>query len=90
MPFFEWVRRNSEHYLLEAAQRDMARRYLGRPGPRYRGSPGAFFWRRIFTPLYRRLPWRLRQAIIVAMPGSHRRWRGRAPPSGEQASGRTR
>ena len=81
MPFFEWVRRNSERYLLEAAQADMARRYLGRAGPRTLGGPGAFFWRRVFTPLYRRLPWRLRRAVIIAMPGSHRRrWTGRAPP----------
>jgi hypothetical protein len=80
VPFFEWVRRNSEEYLMEAAQRDMARRY-GRPAPAHRRGPGALFWRWVFTPIYRRLPWRLRRAIIVAMPGSHRRrWVGRAPP----------
>jgi len=83
MPFFEWVRRNSEDYLLEAAQRDLARRYLGRSGPAHRRGPGAFFWRSIFTPIYRRLPWGFRRAIINAMPGSHRRrWTGRAPPEG--------
>ncbi len=81
MHFFEWVRRNSERYLLEAAQAEMARRYLGRPGPVTRSGPGAIFWRHVFTPLYRRLPWRLRRAIIIAMPGSHRRrWTGRGPP----------
>ena len=81
MPFFEWLRSNSERYLLEAAQADMARRYLGRPGPNPRKRRGDFFWRRIFRPVYRRLPWRVRQSIIVAMPGSHRRrWAGRAPP----------
>ena len=81
MPFFEWVRRNSEEYLLEAAQRDLARRYGGRPDPAGRRGFSAFFWRRIFTPMYRLLPWGLRRAIIRAMPGSHRRrWVGRAPP----------
>jgi len=82
MPFFEWVRWNSEQYLLEAAQRDMARKYLERPavaaGPR---GVMAFLWRRVFTPLYRLIPWGIRRAIIQAMPGSHRRtWEGRAPP----------
>lgn len=79
MGFFEWVRSNSEHYLLEAAQRDAARR-LGRPAPAGRRGAMAFFWRRVFTPLYRLLPWKLRHLIIRAMPGSHRRgWKGRAP-----------
>jgi hypothetical protein len=81
MPFFEWVRRNSEDYLLEAAQRDMALKYLQRPAPAGRRGPLAFLWRRVFTPLYRLIPWGVRRAIIQAMPGSHRRkWVGRAPP----------
>lgn len=81
MPFFEWVRSNSEHYLLEAAQRDMARKYLDRSGPAPRRGGMAFLWRSLFTPIYRLLPWGLRRAIIQAMPGSHRRtWTGRAPP----------
>ncbi|HWC69976.1 MAG TPA: hypothetical protein VG993_02320 [Actinomycetota bacterium] len=76
MPFFEWLRSNSERYLLEAAQHDMAARYgIEAPAPR-----GSVFWRRIFTPLYRLLPWGLRRAIMSAMPGSHRRWMRRAPP----------
>jgi hypothetical protein len=80
---FEWLRRNSEHYLVEAAQADMARRYLGSvpdpPDPP--GPPGrrfaAVFWRRVYVPVYRRVPWPVRRLIIVAMPGSHRRpWQG--------------
>ena len=36
------------------------------------------FWRRVFAPLYRALPWPLRHKILLSMPGSHRRqW---APP----------
>jgi len=82
VPFFEWVRSNSEHYLLEAAQRDMARKYLvDRSGPAPRRGGMAFLWRNLFTPIYRLLPWGLRRSIIQAMPGSHRRtWTGRAPP----------
>lgn len=79
--FSEWLRRNSERYLLEAAQERLARRYLGREGPVGRGGSGDVFWRWVFVPVYRRLPWRLRQAVIVALPGSHRRrWSGLSPP----------
>jgi len=81
MAFFEWVRSNSERYLLEAAQREMAAKYLGREPPALRESLQEMFWRRIFVPIYRRIPWGVRRAIITAMPGSHRReWGGRAPP----------
>ncbi len=80
MGFSRWLRSNSELYLLEAAQRDMARRY-GRPAPLARRGPGAFVWRRVFVPVYRVLPWGLRRSFMQMMPGSHRRlWQGRAPP----------
>jgi hypothetical protein len=79
--FFEWIRRNSEDYLLEAAQRDMARKYIGRYERPPGGGPKGVFWRHVFTPIYRLLPWGLRRTIIRMMPGSHRRrWSGRAPP----------
>ncbi len=78
--FFAWVRRNSEKYLLEAVQADLAAEYLGRPGPVGARSLQVLFWKRVFAPLYRRLPWRVRHRIILAMPGSNRRpWD--APPS---------
>ena len=79
----ESLRRNSERYLIEAAQEKLAQRYLGRSGPVHRGGAADFFWRRLFVPAYRMLPWRLRQAVIVALPGSHRRhWEKRSPPPG--------
>ena len=79
----EWLRRNSERYLLEAAQERLARRYLGREGPVHEGGPRDFFWRRLFVPVYRLLPWGLRRSVIVALPGSHRRrWAERSPPRG--------
>jgi hypothetical protein len=83
----EWVRLNSQKYLLEAAQEPLARRYLGRPGPVGRPGVQALFWKRIFVPLYRLLPWEWRRAIILAMPGSHRRgWPPdtQAPPPASQ------
>ena len=78
---FEWLRRNSERYLIEAAQADMARRYLGQmPEPPAQG-PAAVFWRRVYVPVFRRIPWAVRRRLIVAMPGSHRRaWRGLGSP----------
>jgi hypothetical protein len=70
---FQWVRSNSQKYLLEAVQADLARQYLDRPptvGPR---TLQRTFWKRVFVPLYRRLPWTVKHFIILAMPGSHRR-----------------
>lgn len=75
--FSQWLRQNAEHYLVEAAQRDLSRRHLGRAGPLETDrGPHAFFWRRVFVPVYRQLPWALRQRVTQGMPGSHRRpWR---------------
>ena len=56
--FSQWLRGNSERYLLESAQAEMARRYLDRPGPPAEPGLGPLFWRRVFVPVYRRLPWR--------------------------------
>ena len=71
--FARWLRSNSEHYLLEAVQTDLARSYLGREGPVGARGPMPFFWRHVFVPVYRRLPWLLRQRLMQSMPGSHRR-----------------
>ena len=77
MSVFEWLRRNSERYLLEAAQDDMARRYLGTMPQHPASGVVDAFWRRVYVPVYRRIPWAVRRRLIVAMPGSHRRpWRG--------------
>lgn len=80
MPFSQWLRGNSERYLLEAAQAEMAERWLlpERVPPK---KKGAFFWRRMFVPMYRVIPWKARRAMMQLMPGSHRRrWTGRGPP----------
>jgi hypothetical protein len=71
--FFWWVRTNSQTYLLEAVQADLARQYLDRPptvGPR---TPQRLFWKYPFVPIYRRLPWKVKHVVIRSMPGSHRR-----------------
>jgi len=79
MRFFAWLRKNAEHYLLEAAQIEMAKQHRGGVGPLLPKSASAFFWRRVFVPAYRLLPWSVRSAIMRAMPGSHRQsWERRA------------
>jgi hypothetical protein len=70
--FSSWLRANSEHYLVVAAQADIARRHRV-AGPAHDGGFKEFFWLRIFVPMYRVLPWRLRQFVMRSMPGSHRR-----------------
>jgi hypothetical protein len=72
MRFARWLRSNAEHYLLAAAQRDVAARY-GRPCPRPAEGVKAWFFRTVFVPIYRLLPWRLRSFVLQSMPGSHRR-----------------
>jgi hypothetical protein len=78
MRFARWLRTNSEHYLLMAAQRDVAARYgHACPLPR-EGVKGQFFLM-LFAPIYRRLPWRFRSFVLQSMPGSHRKtWTPRA------------
>jgi len=85
--FAEWLRINSQHYLLEASEREMAQKYLGAAPPLTDGGVEALFWRRVFVPVYRVVPWSWRRWIMQMMPGSHRRqwsyrpsWKGRAPP----------
>jgi hypothetical protein len=78
MRFARWLRTNSEHYLLMAAQRDVAARY-GHACPRSREGVKGRFFLMLFAPVYRRLPWRLRSFVLQSMPGSHRKtWTPRA------------
>jgi hypothetical protein len=72
MSFSRWLRSNSEHYLLQDAQRRVAERYDANRGSRPRGLKDRF-WRQVFVPVYRLLPWRIRRRTIQLLPGSHRR-----------------
>jgi hypothetical protein len=81
MRLARWLRANSEHYLLLDAQARMALRY-GRPPPPPPRGARELFWLRVFAPAYRRLPWKVRSALIQRMPGSHRRdWSSRSVPT---------
>lgn len=81
MGLTRWVRQTSEHYLMIDAQDKVAAR-LGttRPLPP-RGVE--IFWRRIYVPVFHRLPPKLRTAVIARMPGSHqKRWKQQPPRKG--------
>lgn len=67
-----WLRTNSEHYLMIDAHERVGRRYGANP-PRWPHGVKDVFWLRIFTPVYRMLPWKLRHRLMTAMPGSHRK-----------------
>ncbi|MGH3927424.1 MAG: hypothetical protein ACRDTT_31940, partial [Pseudonocardiaceae bacterium] len=71
MPLARWLRDNAEHYLLVAAQDRIGRQY-GVTRPRRPQGLEEIFWRRLFAPIYRLLPWTLRSRVLRAMPGSHR------------------
>ena len=50
-----------ESYLYPAGCTHLA---LMLPIPEQGGGPAAFFWRRIFVPAYRAVPWRWRRSIM--------------------------
>ena len=72
MGFAAWLRKNAERYLLIAAQQRVAQR-RGFAAPTPPATPKDRFFLVVFVPVYRRLPWGLRQAVLQRMPGSHRR-----------------
>jgi len=65
------LRSNSEHYLLQDAQVRAAQKH-GRNAPPPPRTTRELFWRNVFVPIYRRLPWPVRRFTIGALPGSHR------------------
>ena len=72
MSFPKWLRSNSEYYLQRDAQDRVARRMgLNRPNPPK--SLKERFWRQLFVPIYHALPWGVRQSVMEALPGSHRK-----------------
>jgi len=77
--FSAWLRTNAQHYLLQDAHVRVAERY----GITVPPATGAWFWTRVFVPVYRAMPWAVRRRVMVAMPGSHRRqWTPQTSPEG--------
>ncbi|MBI4228436.1 MAG: hypothetical protein HY693_01815 [Deltaproteobacteria bacterium] len=70
--FNQWLRKNAEKYLLEAAADDLIARYPNLCAKPYREEGvNTFFWRKIFVPIYTSVPWSIRKKIILltAYPG---------------------
>lgn len=85
--FSQWLRSNSERSLLADAQRRVAARY-GTPAPAAPRGLRERFWRQVFAPAYRVVPWSIRRRAIAALPGSHRRdWPPAPPPVESRAPG---
>jgi hypothetical protein len=59
------LRDRSEHYLMLAATRDLGRGAPGTVTP-YRERSG-LLWRRLFVPVYRRVPWTLKRRAMQAL-----------------------
>jgi hypothetical protein len=70
--FSRWLRSNSEHALLRDAQRRMAAKYDANPPARPHAVKERW-WRQVFAPVYRLLPWGLRRVVMQRIPGSHRK-----------------
>ena len=69
------LRERSEHYLMQAAARDLGAGVPGTVAP-YRGREGVL-WRKLFVPLYRRLPWEIKQRAMVTLRMTATGW---SPP----------
>lgn len=81
MGLTRWVRSRSEYHLMIDAQDKVGARYGARRPHPPRGTE--IFWRRVYVPIFHRLPLKLRNAIIARMPGSHRRpWTPQPPSKG--------
>ena len=66
------LRDRSEHYLLQAAMRDVGARAPSTFKP-YR-SRGGLLWRWLFVPVYRRVPWPVKQRAMTALRMTSRGW----------------
>ncbi|MGH7801140.1 MAG: hypothetical protein ACREOW_11030 [Thermodesulfobacteriota bacterium] len=64
--FGEWLRKNAEKYLLEAASDEMMAFYPEFCMKPYREKGFIpFFWRNIFVAIYSRIPWGIRKKMIL-------------------------
>ena len=69
------LRERSEHYLLLAAIRQ-----TGAGAPKSYKERGGLLWRFVFVPLYRRVPWAVKQRAMAALRMKSTGWR---PPPRE-------
>jgi hypothetical protein len=67
------LRARSEHVLRMAAMDDVARRYPRRTVPSALANEGAF-WRFVFVPLYRRVPWEFKARAMRQLKMTAQGW----------------
>jgi hypothetical protein len=67
------LRARSEHVLRMAAMEDVARRYPRRTVPSALANEGPF-WRLVFVPLYRRVPWELKRDAMGKLKMTAQGW----------------
>jgi hypothetical protein len=72
------LRERSEHYLMEAAMKDVGAGAPSTVTP-YR-KRGGLLWRFVFVPLYRRMPWTVKQRAMAALRMTSTGW---TPPPRE-------
>lgn len=61
------LRDRAEHHLRVAAMEELRRRRPAGTVPAYREPGGALFWRSVFVPLYRRVPWEVKARAMHAL-----------------------
>ena len=66
------LRERSEHYLLQESVQRLGRGMPGTVKP-YRGNDG-LFWRFVFVPLYRRLPWSVKKQAMERLRMTAQGW----------------
>jgi hypothetical protein len=67
------LRQRSEYSLRLAAMQDVARRYPGRTSNPALPQVG-LFWRYLFVPLFRRVPWRFKRQAMRALKMTAQGW----------------
>jgi hypothetical protein len=60
------LREQAEHHLRVAAMEDLRGRHPQATTAPHRAG-GAYFWRLVFVPLYRRVPWEVKQKAMRAL-----------------------
>jgi hypothetical protein len=75
------LRERSEHHLRLAVLRELGRDEPSTVEP-YRSEGGAF-WRLLFVPVYRRLPWRVKERAMGALGMTAKGWQAPARRPGE-------
>jgi hypothetical protein len=60
------LREQAEHHLRIAAMEDLRRRHPQATTAPHRPH-GGYFWRLVFVPLYRRVPWEAKQKAMRAL-----------------------